>query len=169
MTLPKDRLRKIHGLAEPTGPADPAVLARRKYHQLASMWCAKCLVPLQAFFASFGFFIVLLPTLSKPWRGIVENTPLLAKVFHDYSTFSGLALVNLFAGMLTAISKPYWSKSSPRGPVPSHKTYLAPVACPATKKEEFSFWIEIVALILVTTVWLFLPFGVMAYFLRMGA
>lgn len=29
MTLPKDRLRKIHGIAESTAPAERAVLARR--------------------------------------------------------------------------------------------------------------------------------------------
>ena len=168
MTLPKDRLRKIHDVTEPTGQADQAVLARRKYHEAAAIWLAKWLTPLQVLFALLGFFVVLLPMLLKPWRGIVEGTPLLAQVFHDYSTFSGLALLNLFAGMLTAITKPYWSKHSPSGPVPSYKDRVAPVACPMTRKEELFFWIEIIALILVTTVWLFLPFGVIAYFLRMG-
>lgn len=168
MTLSKDRLRKIHGVTESTAPADQAVLARRKYHEAAAKWLAKWLVPLQTFFGLLGFSVVLLPVLSKPWRSIVEGIPLLAEVFHDYSTFSGLALFNLFAGMLTAITKPFWAKHSPSGPTPSYRDYVAPVACPMTRREEVSFWIEIVALILVTTVWLFLPFGVIAYFVRMG-
>ena len=100
MTLSKDRLRKIHGVTESTAPADQAVLARRKYHEAAAKWLAKWLVPLQTFFGLLGFSVVLLPVLSKPWRSIVEGIPLLAEVFHDYSTFSGLALFNLFAGML---------------------------------------------------------------------
>ncbi|WP_157381306.1 hypothetical protein [Tepidiphilus margaritifer] len=94
MTLPKDRLRKIYGVAESTVPADEAVLARRKYHEAVALWLAKWLVPLQAFFASIGFFMILLPVLSKTWRNIVESVPILAYVFHAYSTFSGLAIVN---------------------------------------------------------------------------
>lgn len=167
MTLPKER-SQIQSVAEPVVPADQAVLARRRYHEAAAKWCAKCLVPLQAFFALIGFFIVLLPALSRPWRGIVESMPLLAEVFYDYSTFSGLALINLYAGMITAITKPYWFKHRPTGPVPSHKNRPAPVACPTTKKEEFSFIVEIIALSLVTTGWMFLPFGVIAYYVRIG-
>ena len=169
MTLPKDRLRKIHGISEQTGPDDPAVLARRRFHEAAAKWCANWLVPLQEFFAFIGFSVILLPILWKPWRGFVEGTPLLAQVFHDYSTFSGLALLNLYTGMLTAVTKPYWAKHSPSGSIPSYKDDIAPVAYPLTKKEEVSFWGEIVTLILVTTVWLFLPFGVIAYFIRIGS
>lgn len=168
MVFSKDRPRKIHGIPEPTGPTDPAVLARRRFHETAAKWCAKGLMPLQVFFAFIGFSVVLLPILWNPWRSAVESTPLLAQIFFDYSTFSGLALLNLYAGLLTAVTKPYWAKHSPSGPIPSYKNDIAPVACPITKEEEVSFWIEIVALILVTTVWLFLPFGVIAYFIRIG-
>lgn len=169
MAFSKDQLRNIHGISEPTGSDDPAILARRRFHEAAAKWCAKWLVPLQVFFAFIGFSVILLPVLWKPWRSVVEGTPLLAQVFHDYSTFSGLALLNLYAGLLTAVTKPYWAKHSPSGPIPPYKDDIAPVACPLTKKEEVSFWVEIVALILVTTVWLFLPFGVIAYFIRIGS
>lgn len=168
MTLSKDRLRKLHGITEPTEPADPAVLARRKYHEAAAIWLAKGLVPLQAFFASLGFFAILLPMLLKPWRNIVEGLPILAHIFHDYSTFSGLAMANLYIGMLTAVIKLYWGKRSPSGDVISYKDGIAPLHLPRTRKEEISFWIEAIALIFVTSVWLFLPFGVLAYFINIG-
>lgn len=168
MMQPKDRLRKTYSDIDPKDPASQAVLARRKYHEAAAIWLAKWLTPLQAFFGLLGFSVVLLPMFSKSWRNLVEATPLLAEVFHDYSTLSGFALLNLFAGMLTTITKPYWAKHSPSGPIPSYRNGVAPLACPITTKEEISFWIEIVSLILVTTVWLFLPFGVIAYLLRVG-
>jgi hypothetical protein len=169
MTPPKDRLRKIHGIAELTGPADQAVLSRRKYHETAAKWLAKWLAPLQAFFALLGFFVILLPVLSKPWRSIVENLPIFAQIFHDYSRFSGLALANLYIGMIIALTKPYWAKHSPSGDIVPYKGGIAPLRCPRTRKEEVSFWIESVALILVTSVWLFLPFGVLAYLITIGS
>jgi len=169
MSLSKDRLRKIHGIAEPTGLADQSVFARKKYHEAAAKWLAKWLLPLQAFFALLGFFVVLLPVFSKPWRGIVEIFPIFAQIFHDYSTFSGLAMANLYIGMLTAFTKLFWAKYSPSGDVIPYKDGIAPLLCPRTRREEVSFWIETVALILVTSVWLFLPFGVIAYFIRIGS
>jgi hypothetical protein len=65
MTLPKDRLRKIHGVTESTAPADQAVLARRKHHEAAAKWCAKWLTFLHFVFAFIGFTVVLLPVLLK--------------------------------------------------------------------------------------------------------
>jgi hypothetical protein len=166
MALSKDRLRKIHGIPEPTGPVDPAVLARLKFHEAAAKWCAKWLTPLQVFFAFTGFFVVLLPVLLQPWRSVVEAAPFLAQVFHDYSTFSGWALLNLFVGMLTALAKTYWPKYSSGGSMLSYKDIICLEAYPRTKKEEVAFWIDVVGTILVATVWLFLPFGVLAYFIR---
>jgi hypothetical protein len=168
MTLNKDRLRKIHGIAEPTGLAEKAVFARRKYHEATAKWLAKWLTPLQAFFASLGFFVILLPVFSKNWRAIVEILPIFAHIFHDYSSFSGLAMTNLYIGMLAAFTKLFWARHSPSGDVIPYKDGIAPLLCPRTRSEEVSFWIETFALILATSVWLFLPFGVIAYFIRIG-
>lgn len=159
-------LQKINGATE-TEKENPKVLRRRKYHVAAAVWCGKSLVPLQVIFALVGLFVILLPSVIQDLQVIVERAPCLARVFNDYSTFSGLALIHLFLGLLTAVTKPYWSKNTPIGHVPVYKGRRAPVACPVTVKEEISFWIEIFSLILVTTVWLFLPFGVIAFFLRM--
>jgi hypothetical protein len=164
--LSKERLRKIHGSPEPTGPADEEVLARRRYHEAAALWLAKSSVPLQVFFASIGFFVILLPVLSKTWRNIIEGLPILAHIFHSYSTLSGMAMANLYIGMLMAVTKPYWGKHSPSGHVVLYKTSIAPLLLPRTRKEEISFWIEAIALTLFPSVWLFLPFGVLAYFIN---
>jgi hypothetical protein len=168
MTLSKERLRKIHGVADHTNPTDQSVIARRKFHESAAKWLSKWLVPMQALFGFIGFFVVLLPVLLKPWRALVEDTPLLAQVFHDYSTFSGWALINLYIGMLTAIVKIYWAKHSPGGSILSYRDVVHLQDYPRTKKEEVFFLADAVGTILVTTVWLFLPFGVIAYFIRMG-
>lgn len=162
------RSQKIQGGPKSTGPADPTVLARRKFHKAAARWCAKWLIPLQVFFALIGFFVVLLPALSKPWRSIVESNQFSAHVFQDYSTFSGWALVNLFAGMLAALVKTYCVRNSPIGFMTSYKEIVRLEAYPREKEEEFAFWIDVVGTVFVTTAWLFLPFGVLAYFIRIG-
>lgn len=161
------QLQKNHSTTEPA-KENQKVLGRRKYHEAAAVWCGRSLVPLQVFFALIGLFVILLPAIIKDYGAFVVEIPWLSRVFYDYSTFSGLALINLFLGMLTAITKPYWSKSRPSGNIPVFKGRPAPVACPVTYREEFSFWMEIFSLVLVATFWLYIPFGVIAYFLRMG-
>lgn len=168
MTLPKDHLRKIYGITERAGPANPTVLERTRYHEAAAEWLAEWLAPLQAVFASLGFFIILLPVLSKPWRSIIEGLPILSKIFLDYSTFSGLAIINIYALLFTGLIKLWLAKQSPSGDVIPYKDGIAPLLCPRTRKEEVSFWIESVAMILGTSVWLFLPFGVLGYFINIG-
>jgi hypothetical protein len=96
MAISKHMLRKMHGVPEPTGEADPAVLARLKYHVAAARWCEKYLSYFDSFFAYIGFFIVLLPIFLKSWRSFIQHTPILSTIFHDYSTQSGWAIINLF-------------------------------------------------------------------------
>lgn len=170
MRLSKEQLRKIHGLPESTGPADPVVLARRTYHEATAKWLAKWLAPLQVFFALLGFFVVLLPALLEPWRIFIDALPIFSQVYHDYSTFTGLAMTHLYIGMFLALTKLfYWGKYNPSGDIVLYKGSIAPLLCPRTINEEISFWIETFALILVTSVWLFLPFGVLAYFINIGS
>lgn len=65
MPLTKDQLRRIHGVAEPTRPADETVLARRKCHEAAATWLASRSRFLQAVFAAMGLVLVLLPVISQ--------------------------------------------------------------------------------------------------------
>jgi hypothetical protein len=170
MTLSKDRLRKIHGVAESTGPADQAVLTRRKYHEAAAQWLARRSFLLQATFAAIGFVVVMLPMFSKTWRTIIESTPVVRSVFHDYSTFSGLAMVNLYILMALFLVRSWQIKSLPGGAAIAltYRTVLDMELFPRTRREEFAYWTDISFGFLSTTLWLFLPFGVIAYFINIG-
>lgn len=128
------RSQEIQGRPEATGPVDPAALARRKFHEVAARWCAKWLVSLQVFFAFIGLTLVLLPALSKPWRSIIEGNQFSAHVFQDYSTFSGWALVNLFAGMLTALVKTCCARNSYFCFMASYKDIIRLDAYPREKR-----------------------------------
>ena len=167
MAFSNDRRRNFHAEPGPTEPDDPSVIARRKIHETAAKWCDKWLAPLQALFAVTGFVVVLLPVLLEPWRSVIDDIPFIAQIFHDYSTFSGWALLNLFAGMLTALAKTYWGNYLPGASMLSYKDVIRLSAYPKTKKQEVAFWIDVVGTTFVTTAWLFLPFGVLAYFIRM--
>lgn len=170
MTLSKDRLRKIHGLTDPTAPSDPAVMARRTYHEAAAKWLAKWSYPLQAFFALIGFVVVLLPMFSKTWRTIIESTPVVKSVFHDYSTFSGLAMVNLYILMALFLVRSWQIKSLPGGAAIAltYRNVVDMELFPRTRREEFAYWTDISFGFVGTTLWLFLPFGVIAYFINIG-
>jgi hypothetical protein len=171
MALSKDRLRKIHGVAEPTGPADQAVLARRKYHEAAATWLARRSYILQAIFAAIGFVVVLLPIFSRSWRTVIESTPIARWVFHDYSTFSGLAMVNLYILMALFLIRSWQIKSLPGGAAFSltYRNVVDMELYPRTKREELAYWTDISFGFVGTTLWLFLPFGALAYFINIGS
>lgn len=170
MTLSKDRLRKIHGVSESTAPADQAVLARRKYHEVAANWLARISFFLHAIFAAIGFAVVLLPILSRSWRAIIESTPLVRVVFHDYSTFGGLAMVNLYILMALFLIRNWQIKSLPGGAAFSltYRNVVDMELFPRTRREEFAYWADISFGFVGATLWLFLPFGVLAYFINIG-
>lgn len=170
MVLPKDRLRKIHGIAEPLGSADPSVLARRKYHEMVSTWLANKSYILQLLFVTIGFVNVLLPALSRPWRTVIENTFISREIFHDYSTFSGLAIANLYILIALFLIRTLQIKSLPGGSAfaLSYRNIIDMELFPRTPKEELAYWSEIVFGLAGTTTWLFIPFGVLAYFIKIS-
>lgn len=168
MKLSKGRLRKILGAPEPTGPADPKVLARRKYQVSGAQLCAKVDVPLQIFFASTGFIVVLLPVLWKGWRHIIEAIPIVATISHDYSTFSGLALINLAAAAAITLAKIFWTVPEAGTAKPSYRDLLYLEDYPRSRRQEIGYWIDIATFLIASTMWLFLPFSVIAYFIRLG-
>lgn len=175
MTLPKDRLRKIHGIMEPTGPADQAVLARRQYHEAAAKWLARRSFLLQATFALVGFVIVLLPMFSKNWRAVIENTPVAGRIFNDFSNLSGWAMVLLFVlmvlwGIMNWRVKDYpggWHPTKQYG-FPSPKQVVELELYPRLKREEFIFWVDIVFGAIGTTIWMIFC-GVLAFFIKIGS
>lgn len=170
MAFSKDRLRKIHGISEPTGPTDPAVLARRRFHEAAANWLARWSYPLQAVFALIGFVVVLLPMFSKSWRSVIEKTPVAGRIFQDFSTLSGSAMLLFFFLMGLFL---IWNGLQSRLPAGrntflTYRDIVQMELYPRNKKEEFIYWIDFVLAVTGTTLWLFLPFSVLAYFIRIG-
>lgn len=171
MALSKERLRKFHGIPEPTGPSDPAVLARRPAQEAAARWMARWLTDLQAGFALVGFVVVLLPTLSKPWRAVIDTIPFVAGVFHDYSTFSGAALANLFGVILLFAVHNLLARHIPGGAtaILTYRDVAEMELYPHSRKAELAYWAKLAHTLASTTMLLFLPFGVLAYFIRIGS
>jgi len=170
MSLSKNQLRKIYGVEDSTSPEDQEVLVRRKYHRMVAQWLAKRDVLLETTFASIGFFIVLLPMFSKGWRSVIEKTPIVSTIFHDYSTMSGLALINLHFLLAAFMLRSLSIKNLPGKTVSpmTHRHIVEMELFPRTKNEEFSYWANILFSATGSTLWLFLPFGVMAYFMNIG-
>ncbi|MFM5741313.1 hypothetical protein ACET6W_01065 [Aeromonas veronii] len=114
---------------------------------------------------------VLLPALSRPWRAVIENAFIVREIFHDYSTFSGLAIANLYILIALFLIRTLQIKSLPGGSAfaLSYKNIIDMELFPRTSKEEFAYWTEIVFGLAGTTIWLFIPFGVLAYFIEIGA
>lgn len=174
MGLDKERLRTIYGIAEPTGSTDSAVLARRRFHKTAAMWLAKWSYPMQAVFALVGFVVVLLPMFSKNWRAVIESTPIVERVFHDFSSLSGCAMVLFFGLMaiflvLNCLVNDYpggWHPTKQWG-FPSPKQVVEMELYPRLKREEVVFWIDIVFGIAGTAIWMIF-FGVFAFFINLG-
>jgi hypothetical protein len=170
MTLSKEVLRKIHKIPEPTEPIDPTVQARRKHHEAAARWLAKWHATLQAISALVGFLVILLPMFSKPWRAVIESLPIVAKGFHDFSTFRGGSLVLLFILIVLFVVRNCQAKNilGWEDPTLSFRNIVEMELYPRTKKQEFAYWADICFESASATLWLFLPFGTLAYVMRFG-
>jgi hypothetical protein len=166
--LSRERLMKIHGISEPTGPADPAVLARRKYHEAAVKWLDRISTPLLAIFAFIGVVFVLLPVLVDGWRVTVEKLPLVCWIFEEYSTIGTFAMVNILVVMILLVGRLSMLGNFPGGikasALPSrHIMDLG--LYPRTRKEEIAFWLDFSFELSGTTFPLFL-FGGFSLLLR---
>lgn len=170
----RDRTRKLWGLTLPDVPEDPSVMSRRRYHEAAAKWLAKWSYPLQAFFATAGFVVVLLPMFSKSWRAVVESAPIAGGMFNDFSTLSGWAML-LFLSLMTMFLilnwkvNDYpggWHPTKQRG-FPNPRQVVEMELYPRTHREEFVFWIGIVFGAVGTTIWTIFC-GVFAFFINIG-
>lgn len=168
--MDKERLRRFHGIPESTSQADLKVLSRRRFHEKGAKWIAKWSGRISIFFVLVGFFVVLLPTLSKSVRNIIVEVPVVSTFFHDYSTLSGVALVSFFILAFFAVASGLISKSSLGGCLPLGVTYKEVVVLelyPMTKKEELAFWINLIYSAFGSTIF-FLPFSILAFFIGIG-
>lgn len=170
MTPSKERLRALHEMADSTALIEQAVLARRVYHQAAIKWLTRWSASLQTSFALIGLFFVLLPTIINDWRAIVEKTPIAAQVFRDFSSLSGSAITLFFFLTSTFLVCNALKNNLPARRIPflTYRDVLEMELYPQNRKEELAFWIDFILATTGTTLWLFMPFGVIAYFIQIG-
>lgn len=163
MTFSKNQLRKMHGIPESSTPGEPSVLARRKLHESAARWCDRWLTLIHIYFFIFGFSTILLPTLARPWRLMIESTPLLSEVFHSYSSLSGISIINI--GTLIAIftARNLFRPPSGQPTILTYSMIINMEIYPKTKREEVAYWLDIIFGVASVTLWLFLPFGTIAH------
>ena len=164
MAISKLMLRKMHGVPEPTDEADPAVTARLKYHVAAARWCDKWISCFYYLFALIGFTVVMLPVMLKSWGAFIQNTAFLSKIFHDYSTYTGLAMINIFTLVFIFFVRQSLIKNIPGGmmSVYTYRDVMEMELYPRTKKEELAYCVSIAFDVAKSTVPIFLPFGIIA-------
>lgn len=170
MTPSKERLRKLHGVIDSTTLIEQAVFARRAYHEAAIKWLARWSTSLQISFALIGLLFVLLPTIINDWRVIVEKIPIAAHIFRDFSSLSGSAMILFFFLMTVFLIWNSLKNSLParRTPFLTYRDIAEMELYPQNRKEELAFWVDFILATSGTTLWLFMPFGVLAYFIKIG-
>lgn len=161
------------GSLRPDTPPDQQVLLRRPMHIASARWLAKWSYPLQFTFAVISFVVVLLPLLSTHWKEIIEEIPFLAWIFNDFSRFGPISLFLLFIIVmpfliLNCMVKHYpgdWDPTK-QGGFPNPKQVVEMSLYPNTLKEEFVYWTSQFLGTVGTSLWMYLPFGVLAYCIR---
>lgn len=157
------------------GNVSDSVLRRRKYHIAIVEWEARWLPWLQAAGALVGFAIVLMPAMSKGWRSLIQDISVTNWIFEEFSRFGSFALA-LLAMLLSMTSALYslhhyfpgdWDVWQEHG-FPSAKVIRDRALYPKTLKEEFTFWTLILFGMFGSSIWLYLPFGLISFFIRIG-
>ena len=123
-----------------------------------------------------GLFLVLLPVLLPFWHEVVQRWGFTAWVFEEFSRMGPVALgwlVFLFVGLYGALralarhSPGGWDVARQWG-FPSPAQVVDRGLYPERPKERVFFWLNLTFGLLGSTLWLYLPFGVLAYSLRAG-
>lgn len=143
--------------------ADPAVLARNKYHKFTVKLCALWLVPLHVFFATFGLIFVLAPAVFKKWGVIVNGLPVVSFIFDQCSTIGWLFWLWIVT-IYTIKQIEFFIVDYPKTKHLSQdkraeyeffrqddKEIIAKSLYPKSKKEEFHFWIKMISKIVEPT------------------
>ena len=139
-------LRKMAGVTIDEVPEDPEVLARRPRHIAAAACSAKWqgrVVPISTL---IWFVLVALPLMSKNWRLVISAVPILDKIFYDYATFSGLAIIQSFIVGVVVWILFRDTKNTPSGnyikdfTIRTSRTIISLELYPRTKQEEKAFW-----------------------------
>ncbi|MOA61694.1 hypothetical protein D3C78_1868990 [compost metagenome] len=80
-------------------------------------------------------------------------------------------MVNFFILMILFLARSLLTRHTPAGysPILSYRDVVDMELYPRAIKEELAYWIDITSGVAGTTLWLFLPFAVLAYFIRLGS
>lgn len=152
-----------------------SVLRRRKYHIAITEWEARWLPWLQAAGALVGFVIVLLPAMSRGWRSVIQDISVANWFFEEFSRFGPFALATLVL-LLSMTSALYslhrhfpgdWDVRKEHG-FPSATVMRDRTLYPQTLKEEVTFWLLALLGIFGFFIWLYIPFGLISFFIRIG-
>jgi len=152
-----------------------SVLRRRKYHIAITEWEAKWMYRQQAIGALIGFFIVLLPTLSKAWREIVVSFPPTRWIYDEFSSFGPFSLTVLLVFVFATIGLNGLYRHFPGG-WDAKKEWGFPTArvirdrglYPTRPLEEAVFGLAVFVGLFGLFFWLYFPFGLIAFFIRTG-
>lgn len=111
--------------------------------------------------------MILLPVLVKPWRLIIESTPILSQIFHSYSSLTGLSMTHLWLIIVLYFANGFFRKDLPGGQlnILTSKQVIDMELYPATRREEVAYWTETIYAFAGSGILLFLPSGVLAYFI----
>ena len=79
-------------------------------------------------------------------------------------------MVNLYILMALFLVRSWQIKSLPGGAAITltYRNVVDMELFPRTRREEFTYWTDISFGFVGTTLWLFVPFGVIAYFINIG-
>jgi len=175
--LSKEQWRKIHGIREPTDPADPSVMGRRVLHESIVQWEIKWLTRLHLISSALAFVVVLLPMINKSWYGFISAVPVVSWIQKEFSSLGGWAILTLVFGLVCY----FYSASKIDGK--SYSEYGYPINLshigsaddimigdlfPRTKLEEKVFLVDSAGGAWMATVWWFIVFGIISFFVKMG-
>jgi hypothetical protein len=149
-------------------PENKAVTSRNHLHKAAAVWCDKWLPWLYTLFASIGLFIVLLPAMIPSWQTTIVKSSLLLYIFSSYSTFTGISAYNFLLSLtLMIISTILNQKFAIDEKIvnPGYSLIIKKELYPKTFQQEGAYWFSIIFQAINTTTPLFLPFGVISFFI----
>lgn len=152
---------------------DSRVLARRSIHIAIAEWEARWAVWFQVVGACVGLFLVFLPAVSKSWHTTIKGIPVFLWVYEEFSRFGSIALTILFVAVFLNIMLHLFFKHFP-GSWDVQKECGFPTAnivkerrlYPINRAEELMFWMHATIGLFGFFVWIYMPFGVLAYFIR---
>jgi len=150
---------------------DAAVVRRRGWHVAVARWMARWQLSLQVAFASMGLFLVFMPQLLPFWRDAVLRHDMTAWLHTEFASMGpwamGWLLFLVFGPLLTLhFLAPYytagWNAHQQWG-FPAPLQIVERQLYPRTPREEGLFWWAMCMDLLGTSLWLYLPFGVLAW------